>query len=144
MVKSPKIPTEIIDFPATMAIEKRRKPRRAAFPRGVHPALRNSVRSGSCGITEGIWERHPKFHHWNWSNTHLGMGQNLLLPYLEESTSINQLFEVPSGCLGFDSQPFGSLGFDDRKRGRFGKKVGFGTPDFEKKMKVKDTRCFSS
>jgi len=23
---------------------------------------------------------------------HLGMGQNLLLPYLEESTSINQLF----------------------------------------------------
>ena len=34
------------------------------------------------------------------------MGQNLLLPYLEESTSINQLFEVPSGCQGFDSQPY--------------------------------------
>ena len=36
----------------------------------------------------------------------LGMGQNLLLPYLEESRSINQLFEVPSGCQGFDFDDF--------------------------------------
>ena len=112
-----------MDFPATLAIEKRRKQHR--LPTWCPPGSAG-VRCGqTAGITEGIWERHREFHHWNWSNRK-DHWDHWIIGSLDH-------WDLIIGIIGI-------IGIWQQKKGKKARKVGFGTPDFEKKMKVKVTR----